>query len=262
MRRNGNVRGTDEISDGDIRHSAITSQSIGVGELSVLLKAVERGAPIEAYRRATLDENVLGLATASGRLWRFKTLRRLYLLRPDSVLFRALRDLWLDAPEAQPLLAGLCALATDTVFRATAPRVLSVPHGDVVRAAELAEAIEAVFPSVYARSTSATIASKAYASWEQTGHLGTATKGAKPRVRPACEPPALAYALMLGYLEGVRGEALFETLWAQALDRPTSHLLDLAVSASQRRLLEFRHAGGVVDVTFHQLLRPIGDEVR
>jgi len=67
---------------------------------------------------------------------------------------------------------------------------------------------------------------------------------------------------MLGYLQGVRGEALFETLWARALDRPMSHLLDLAVSASQRRLLEFRHAGGVVDVTFHQLLRPFGEEVR
>jgi hypothetical protein len=256
------VRGTDEIIDGDARHSAITSHSIGVNELSVLLKAVARAAPLEAYRRATVDENVLGLATANGRLWRFKTLRRLYLLRPDTVLFRALRDLWSEAPEAQPLLAGLCALATDTVFRATATRVLSTPEGDVVRAADLAEPVEAKFPSVYAKSTMATITSKAYASWGQTGHLGAASVGARTRVRAVCEPAALAYALMLGYLEGVRGEALFETRWVQVLDRPISHLLDLAVTASQRGLLEFRHAGGVIDVTFHELLRPFGEEAR
>lgn len=256
------MQGTDEITDGNVRHSSVTSHSIGIGELSILVKAVERGAPLEAYRRATLDENVLGLATANGRLWRFKTLRRIYLLRPDSVLFRALRDLWFEAPEAQPLLAGLCALATDTVFRATAPRILSVPQGETVRAADLAEPVKAKFPSIYAESTMATITSKAYASWQQTGHLGAATGGAKPRTRAVGEPAALAYALMLGYIQGIRGKALFGTLWAQTLDRPTSQLFDLAVSASQRGLLEFRHAGGVVDVTFHELLRPFGEEVR
>jgi hypothetical protein len=256
------VSGPDEIADDNVRHSAITSHSIGVSELSVMLKAVEREAPLEAYRRATVDENVLGLATANGRLWRFNTLRRLYLLRPDSVLFRALRDLWSEEPEAQPLLAGLCALATDTVFRATAPRVLSTPKGEVVRAADLAEPVEAQFPSVYASSTMATITSKAYASWEQTGHLGAASGGAKPRARAACEPTAVAYALLLGHLRGVRGGVLFETLWARALDRPISHLLELAVTASQRGLLEFRHAGGVIDVTFHELLRPFGEEAR
>jgi hypothetical protein len=32
--------------------------------------------------------------------------------------------------------------------------------------------------------------------------------------------------------------------------------MDLAVAASQRGLLEFRAAGGVVDIGFRELLRP------
>lgn len=248
---------TNEIIDGGIRHSSITSHSIGVGELTALLKAIDREAPSTAYRSAVVDDNVLGLATASGRSWRFQTLRRLYILRPDSVLFRALRDLWGDAPEAQPLLAGLCALATDTVFRATAQQIASTTTGELVAAADFAEAVEASFPAVYATSTMSTITAKAYASWQQTGHLGRASKGVKRRIRASCEPAAVAYALMLGFLQGIRGKLLFETLWAKVLDRPTSHLLNVASDASQRGLLELRQAGGVVDVSFNALLRPL-----
>ena len=67
----------------------------------------------------------------------------------------------------------------------------------------------------------------------------------------------MSYALMLGYLQDVRGQMLFETLWIQVLDQPKSRLVDLAASASQRGMLEFRSLGGVMEITFHQLLRPV-----
>ena len=68
-----------------------------------------------AYERAVLDDNVLGKDTVGARQRTLRYLRELYLLRPDSLLFRALRDLWTDDPAGQPLLAGLCALARDPV---------------------------------------------------------------------------------------------------------------------------------------------------
>ena len=64
---------------------------------------------------------------------------------------------------------------------------------------------------------------------------------------------------MLGYLEGARGQSLFKTLWTSVLDQPMSQLIDLAATASQAGLLEFRSAGGIVEVTFHQLLRLFDD---
>jgi hypothetical protein len=62
---------------------------------------------------------------------------------------------------------------------------------------------------------------------------------------------------LLGHLQGHRGEALFETIWARALDRPRSQLLDLAGVASQQGMVEFRSGGGVIEVGFSQLLRPM-----
>ena len=60
-------------------------------------------------------------------------------------------------------------------------------------------------------------------------------------------------------LDGIseRGAALFDTIWTRALDHPRSHLTELAIVASQRSLIHFRHSGGVTDVGFTELLRPM-----
>lgn len=257
----GSMRGAEEIVAGDIRQSAITSHSIGVAELSTLLGALPAHVDGEAFRHAVVRDNVLGLATETGRTWRFKTLRRLYQFRPDSVLFRALRDLWPLEASGQPLLAALCALATDTVFRVTEQAITTTSLGDVVRTADFAERVEEAFPGAYAESTMAKVASNAYASWQQTGHLGPAHGGSKLRIRATCTASDVAYALLLGHLEGHRGEALFDTVWARVLDHPRSHLDDLAFAASQRGMIEFRNAGGVVEVGFRELLRPMESQL-
>ncbi|HLN06077.1 MAG TPA: hypothetical protein VK217_07355, partial [Acidimicrobiales bacterium] len=78
----------------------------------------------------------------------------------------------------------------------------------------------------------------------------------KVRTRAHSTSAATAYALMLGYLQGGRGQTLFGTLWVRVLDQAPSHLLDLAAAASQQGMLELRQAGGVIEVGFRQLLRP------
>lgn len=257
----GRVRGADEIVPADVRRGAITSHSLGLPELSRLTAAVPADADAEDYERAAIDENVLGLGTATGRRKRLTTLRRLYALRPDSVLFRALRDLWAVDEEARPLLAVLCALAHDSVFRASASVVLSTHPGDKVTVREFLSAVEAAFPGAYAASTLQKAADNAYASWQQSGHLKPPADGHKRRQRPVCRPADVAYALLLGHLGNRRGEALFQTLWAQVLDQPRSQLYELAFAASQRGMIEYRNAGGVVEIGFKQLLRPLEGEL-
>lgn len=256
--RGGCVEDHSGIIDADVRKSAITSCSIGVAELARLLSVVPPDGDVEDYERAVVDDNVLGLATESGRRWRFRTLRRLYLLRREAVLFRALRDLWDSDEAAQPLLAGLMAMATDTVFRATAETIVATAVGEAVSSATFCEPIERRFPGVYAASTLQTIASKAYVSWAMTGHLTDAAMRARSRQRVLahCSPSNVAYALMLGHLQGHRGEALLDTGWVQVLDRAPSEVAQLAAVAAQQGMLEYRSAGGVLDVGFRELLRP------
>jgi hypothetical protein len=227
-----------------------------VASLQRLISLLPATAPASAYRSAVMDENVLAKVTASGREWAFRQLRRFYALDPSSLLFRALRDLWEPDGEGQRLLALLCALARDPVLRTSASVILAANPGDVVGPSDFATAIETTFPGAYKDTTMRTAAQNVSSSWAQSGHLHVERPRRKVRVRVYPTPAVVAYALLLGYLEGARGEHLFETLWVQVLDQPKSHLFDVAAAASQRGMLEFRSAGGVMEITFHQLLRP------
>src|SRR5687767_11989362 len=114
----------DEIAPRTRAGGANSSHTILLPALSRVLASVEYRADAEAYERALVDDNVLGKGTAESRRRTLRYLKELYLLRPDSILFRALRDVWTDDPAGQPLLACLCALARDPLFRASAPAVL------------------------------------------------------------------------------------------------------------------------------------------
>ena len=194
-----------EIVPSDRSGGANTSHTVVIPALTILLDAVDLQADAATYERGVLEQNVLGKGTAGSRKRTFRYLRELYLLRPDSILFRALRDLWTDERTGQPLLAGLCAMARDPVFRASAPAILSASPGDEVASTDLSGAVEKEFPTVYNESTLAKIGRNTCSSWEQTGHLEVVARTTKVRQRPICTPAATAYALMLGHLEGVRG---------------------------------------------------------
>lgn len=251
--------GSTEIVSGDVPGGPSTSQTIMVSSLHRLFAEVPPDAAPVAYRTAVMEENVLGKETTSGREWAFRQLRRFYALNPRCLLFRALRDLWEDEKTGQPLLAVLCALARDPVLRASAEVIITSDPGDEITSGDFEAAIEEKFPGAYKANTRHTTAQKVASSWDQSGHILQEKVGSKVRTRVHPTPAATAYALMLGHLQGMRGQALFGTLWARVLDQPVSHLMDLAATASQAGILEFRHAGGVVEVTFHELLRPFDD---
>lgn len=256
------VAGQAEIVPGTASGGTNTSHTIVIGALAGLLDAVPPEAPTAAYERAVIEGNAVGKETEEGRRRTYRYLRELYLLRPDSLLFRALRDLWPIDPAARPLLAGLCALARDSVFRASSAAITGSAPGDALTSADLADVVAERFPDSYGPATLAKIGRNTFSSWEQTGHLAEAARPAKVRVRAKCRPPDLAYALLLGHIEGARGQGLFETLWAKVLDQPASHLLDLAATASQQGLLDLRSAGGVVEIGFSALLRPLEGNVQ
>ncbi len=249
-----------EIVRGEVPGGPSTSQTIMVPSLRQLLVLVVPPAPAEAYRSAVLEDNALGKKTAGGREWAFRQLRRFYALNPQVLLFRALRDLWDDESAGQPLLALLCAMARDSVLRASSTVIVNAQIGAVIGPRDFEEAIEATFTGAYGDNTRRTTAQKLASSWAQAGHLHAEAVTRKVRRRVACTPAALAYALMLGHLQGARGQAVFDTLWTAVLDQSEAHLMELAFSASQRRFMEFRSAGGVVDVSFNELLRPFEGE--
>lgn len=235
-----------------------TSRTIMLRELGLLLDACAADSRYGDYASAIIDDNVLLKQTASTRLRSLRALRELYSLKPDSVLFQALRDLWTEDAEAQPSLALLCAVARDPLLRATAPVVLAGPMGQVISAGQLATAATEGFPDHYNGSTAAKIGRNVASSWTQAGYLA----GHLTKTRMATTPHtvAVAYALLQGHLCGARGEALFDTFWLRLLDAPRHRLRDLAVAASQAGFIDLRQAGAVTEITFSYLLRRSAQE--
>ncbi len=133
-----------------------------------------------------------------------------------------------------------------------------MPPGGPVTADDLANAVMDRYPGNYSSAVAHKVGRNAGSSWTQSGHLVGRT--AKKRAQAECRPPAVAYALLLGHLEGAAGEALFDTLWARVLDAPIGVLHEQAFAASQRGWIKFRQGGGVTDVGFALLTRELAQK--
>jgi hypothetical protein len=228
------------------------SRTIMLADLSRLLADLPLDAGLSAYRVAIVDENVLLKPTAATRLITFKRLRDLYALDPGVLLFQALRELWVDDREAQPLLALLCALARDVLLRSSAETIIRLAPGEAITPQELTAVVQAAFADRYSAASLHSLGKNLASSWQQSGHL--AGKLHKVRARANCRPNNVVYALMLGYVQGAQGAALFQTLWARVLDLPQHTLHEQAQAAAQRGWLEYRRAGDVVEIGFRHLL--------
>jgi len=237
------------LRDGTGAH---TSRTIMLKEFSLLLASCPPIATLHDYRGTVLDDNVLLKRSTSTRAASYRWLRELYTLNREVLIFRVLHELWPSDREAQPLLALQCAAARDSLLRASADYLLPLVPGEVVLSVDLAKAVTDAFPEHYSEGVALRIGRNLASSWQQSGHLQG--RGRKLRARTVCHPVNVAYALLLGHLCGVRGDALFETLWARLLDAPRTRLEALAIEASRLGWLEYRSGGGVTEVSFHHLL--------
>jgi hypothetical protein len=238
--------------------SVHTSRTIMLKELTRLLDRVAVSAPAAAYQSAIVQENVLGKPTRSTRERTAKHLAQLFILDPGVPLFRLFRHFWCGDAASQPMLTFLLAAARDPLVRECTPFILAVPIGQQVSPAEIAEDLKQKAPGRFGPKTILATAQRLASSWMQAGFLRG--RAVKRRTRPQVAPVVAAFALLLGYLSGVRGKILLECSWAKLLDRSFGEVSDLATEASKQGWLQFKSSGGVVEVTFPGLLKPAEEQ--
>ena len=229
-----------------------TSRTIMLDELRAVLANCPPDATRDTYLVSIHEDNCLGKRTASTRRLSSQRLSEMYSLDPEVPLFRVMRRCWYADRDGQPILAVLLALARDPLLRASAPPVLRMRPGEELARQQMTEAIDRVVGNRLSESTVDKVVRNAASSWTQSGHL----RGRGRKVRQAVAPTATttAFALLLGYLAGKRGIALFESLWARVLDTSAGELMHLAMDARRLGLLDMTQSGGVVDVAFSRLL--------
>jgi len=235
-----------------------TSRTVMIDDLRRLLAATPATAVRADYRRLIVEENILGKRTIATRKLSATRLGEIYGLDTGVILFRALRYFW-DYDEAgKALLAGICAHARDPLLRMTSPVVLPTPVGEVVTTQQLYDALSLATGDRFNANILHKIARNASSSWEQTGHL--VGRNTKTRHQATATPATTAYALLLGYLTGMRGLRLFETYWVSLLDANHDTIDTMAFAASRQGWLEYRRIGSVVDISFNMLLHTLGME--
>lgn len=223
-------------------------------ELSTLLNSLPANAAKSDYQNAIIEDNVLAKQTAATRKLSAQRLTELYALEPSIPLFRVLRRFWQDDEPGRPLLALLCSLARDPLLRATAEPVLALRVGEELSRQKVADAIRSAVGRRLNDATLDKVVRNASSSWTQSGHLQGRTRKFRQSVRPT--PLSTAYALLLGYLEGLRGGRLFETNWTRVLDATPTELRNVATEAKRLGGLDLKSAGDVIEVGFSTVLTP------
>lgn len=230
-----------------------TSRTIMLGELKALLSFVDKGdAPKTEYREAILTANCLGKRSGMTRSLTNRHLVDLYALDPNVALFRALRFFWQRDIDGQPLLAGLCAYSRDPILRGSAPLIFGFDEGATVQREAIIDFIDSLEPGRFSKATLKSTAQNISSSWTQTGHLSGRVR--KLRARAIATPGSASFALLLGYIAGLRGESLINSEYTRFLDCSFDRTIELAEDASRRGWITLKRVGQVVEVLFPNLI--------
>lgn len=221
-------------------------------ELSTLLGSHSQVVGRPDYLAAIIENNVLGKQTAATRKLTAQRLTELYALDSSVTLFRVMRRFWQDDEAGRPLLAVLCSLARDPLLRATAEPVLALSVGEELSRQRITDAIRTAVGDRLNDATLDKVVRNVSSSWTQSGHLQGRQRKFRQLVRAT--PLSTAYALLLGYLEGLRGGRLFETPWTRVLDASPADLRTIATEAKRLSGLDLKAAGDVIDVGFTTVL--------
>jgi len=239
-------------------YSAITgvhmSRSMMLDELALLMKGTREDASREAIRKAVVEENLLGKPTASSREMTFNHLQRAYILDSTKVLWRVMRRFDEIEGQALPLMALVLVYARDLQLRKSFDLVTSLKAGEELTRIRMEAAMEEAFPDKYSKAMKKSLAQNVNGTWTTTGHL--VGRSHKHRSRPKPHWLATTYAMFVGYLAGIRGQLLLDSVYARLVGVDSLTAADHLSIASAHGLLRFRNSGGVVETDFSNLLEP------
>ena len=222
-------------------------------ELYDLLEFTEESkTELNIFKTAVTEHNCLSKKSGKTRELTFRHLREFYGLDPSIPLFRTLLYFWKREPEGRPLLAALCAYPRDAIFRVSHDWICQFSVGEQVPRERIEEHIAASFPDRFSPASLKSIAQNLNSSWTKTGHLRGRVKKFRAQAQPSAA--STAFALYLGYLNGIRGEELFLSPYAKVLDARPAELMEKAEIASQKGWIVMKRLGNVIEVLLPQLI--------
>jgi hypothetical protein len=230
-----------------------TSRTIMFAELEkVMHHSVDNGKFIEA-----LEKNVAGKKSTSGVGKTANYFTRLYGFDVGDPQFVAFRYFWkLSDPHEKPKIAFVYAVHRDDILADSIEVVQAVPLGEKVAVDSFERTIEKLHPNQYSPNTKKSQAQNIASSWKQGGFIEGKVRNI--RVQPEISYRIACFAFLLGYVNGLRGDFVWNSVGVKSLCLSESKLRELAIECAKRDLMQYQYAGGVTAISFNKLLTTIG----
>lgn len=205
----------------------------------------------------TLNQNVTRKKTQSGQEKTAKYLRNLYGFDVNNPSFQAFSYFWTIADvNDKPLLSFIYAINHDNILEESISVVQETMLGEKVTVERLDENIEKYHPARYSEATRRSMAQNIGSSWKQAGFIVGKVKNI--RTQPEINYRVACFAYLLAYLNGARGEFIWNNIGVKALCLNESRLRELAFECAKRDLMQYQYAGSVTAISFNNLLSKIG----
>lgn len=220
-----------------------------------LAKVMDHGMQDDNYIDS-LSLNVINKATQSGIVKTSRYLKRLYDFDLTIPVFQAFKHFWEVANDTdKPIIALLYAVGNDYLLAESIPILNHARTGEKVTVEVLEENVESYYPDRYSRVTRRSIGKNLASSWKQAGFITGKVKNI--RTQPDINYLVVAFAFLMAYLDGIRGDFILKSNWVKALSLDDKAIRSLAIEAGKRDILNYQYAGNVTSITFTNLFRKL-----
>lgn len=226
-----------------------TSRTIMFAELA---KVMNYGIENDNYFDS-LQQNVISKATQSGITKTSRYLKSLYDLDVSLPQFLAFKHFWSIASEQdKPLLTIIYAIGNDYQLKNSISVINNTEVGKKVTIESIESHFENLYPQKYSANTKRSMAQNIASSWKQAGFITGKVKNI--RTQPEINYSVVTFAVLLAYLNGLRGDFILKSEWVKALSLDERTVRSMAIEAGKRDLLQYQFAGNVTSITFKNLL--------
>jgi hypothetical protein len=221
-----------------------------------LAKVMDYAVSDDSYLDS-LKQNIAGKRTKSNQDKTTGFLTKLYTFDLAYLPFRCFKYFWAVSETVdRPMLAFLLAYTRDYLLNESAPVVLASNYGEKVAIENLEQNIESSHPEQFTPNTRRSLAQNVASSWKQAGYIVGKVKNIRSRTAPTHRN--VAFAVLLAYLDGLRGDYLLTSPTVKVLDLSELDLRDKLFEAAKRDLLQYQYSGSVTTVSFRNLFRRMG----
>ena len=232
--------------------TAHTHRTIMFAELT---KVMNHGIEGDNYLDL-INQNVINKATKSGINHTTRYLLRLYDFDSSNPSFKVFKYFWISSEEKdKPIIALLYAIGNDYLLAESIQVINDTQIGDKVNVESIENNIENHYPQKYSTNTRRSSAQNIASSWKQAGFITGKVKNI--RSQPDINYLVVAFAFLLAYLSGIRGDFILRSNWVKALSLDDNTIRSLAIEAGKRDLLQYQFAGNVTSITFTILLNKL-----